>query len=101
LLQQWRQELDNCYAGTPAHRITQALHRTVTQYAIPEHYFEELICGVEMELTIQRYATFSELEQYCYRVASVVVMACLPLFGANYAGLQCYELIMDLAIQYT
>lgn len=101
LLQQWRQELDNCYAGKPTHRISQALQRTVMQYAIPKHYFEELICGVEMDLTIQRYATFSELEQYCYRVASVVGLACLPIFGAHHAGAQSYARNLGLALQLT
>jgi phytoene synthase len=101
LLQHWRQELDNCYAGKPTHRITQALQRTVTHYAIPKHYFEELICGVEMDLTIQRYATFSELAQYCYRVASVVGLACLPIFGANHTGVQSYARNLGLALQLT
>jgi 15-cis-phytoene synthase len=101
LLQHWRQELDNCYAGKPTHRITQALQRTVARYVIPKHYFEELICGVEMDLTIQRYATFSELEQYCYRVASVVGLACLPIFGANHAGVQSYARNLGLALQLT
>ena len=101
LLQHWRHELDNCYAGKPSHRITQALQRTVTSYTIPKHYFEELICGVEMDLTTQRYATFSELEQYCYRVASVVGLACLPIFGANHAGVQNYARNLGLALQLT
>jgi 15-cis-phytoene synthase len=101
LLQHWRQELDKCYAGEPTHRITQALQRTVAHYAIPKHYFEELICGVEMDLAIQRYATFSELEQYCYRVASVVGLACLPIFGANHAGVQSYARNLGLALQLT
>jgi phytoene synthase len=101
LLQRWRQELDNCYVGQPTHRITQALQHTVTHYAIPKHYFEELICGVEMDLTIQRYATFAELEQYCYRVASVVGLACLPIFGANDAGVQSYARNLGLALQLT
>jgi phytoene synthase len=101
LLQHWRQELENCYAGKPTHRITQALQRTVTHYVIPKHYFEELICGVEMDLTVQRYATFSDLEQYCYRVASVVGLACLPIFGANHAGVQSYARNLGLALQLT
>jgi phytoene synthase len=73
----------------------------VTHYAIPKHYFDELICGVEMDLTIQRYATFSELAQYCYRVASVVGLACLPIFGANHAGVQSYARNLGLALQLT
>ena len=101
LLDDWRRELDNCYAGKPTHRITQALQWTVQHYALPKQYFEELICGVEMDLAVQRYATFSELEQYCYRVASVVGLACLPIFGANHAGVQSYARNLGIALQLT
>ena len=101
LLQAWRRELDNCYAGQPTHRITQALQRTVAHYAIPKQHFEELICGVEMDLTIQRYATFAELEQYCYRVASAVGLACLPIFGAHHPGMQSYARYLGIALQLT
>ena len=101
LLDDWRRELDNCYAGKPTHRITQALQRTVEHYAIPKHYFQELIDGVEMDLAIQRYATFSALEQYCYRVASVVGLACLPIFGVHHAGVQSYARYLGIALQLT
>src|SRR5215471_14376762 len=101
LLEDWRRELDNCYAGKPTHRITQALHQTVAHYAIAKHHFEELISGVEMDLTVQRYATFSELEQYCYRVASVVGLACLPIFGATHPGAQSYARNLGIALQLT
>ena len=47
------------------------------------------------------YATFSELEQYCYRVASVVGLACLPIFGANHVGVQSYARNLGLALQLT
>ena len=101
LLEGWRQELDNCYAGKPTHRITQALQRTVEHYGIPKQYFQELIGGVEMDLAIQRYATFAELAQYCYRVASVVGLACLPIFGVNHPSVQNYARHLGLALQLT
>ena len=101
LLEDWRRELDNCYAGKPTHRITRALQQTVERYAIAKHHFEELIGGVEMDLTIQRYATFSELEQYCYRVASAVGLACLPIFGASQPRMQSYARHLGIALQLT
>lgn len=101
LLDHWRQELDNCYAGRPTHRITQALERTVAQYGIPKQYFQELISGVEMDLAIQRYATFAELEQYCYRVASAVGLACLPIFGTHQPRAQDYARYLGIALQLT
>jgi phytoene synthase len=101
LLQAWRHELDACYRGKPTHRITLALQQTVQQYAIPREHFEELIRGVEMDLTVQRYATFADLEQYCHRVASVIGLACLPIFGVDHAAVQTYARHLGLALQLT
>jgi phytoene synthase len=101
LLQQWREELDRCYAGTPTHLITQALQPVIATYAIPKQYFEELICGVEMDLTVRRYPTFSDLEQYCYRVASVVGLMCIEIFGYVHPGVQGYARNLGIALQLT
>ncbi|ETW95197.1 MAG: hypothetical protein ETSY1_31630 [Candidatus Entotheonella factor] len=99
LLKAWRQELDNCYAGQPTHRITQALHHVVEQYDLPKHYFEELMRGVEMDFTIRRYETFAELEQYCYRVASVVGLLCIEIFGYRHAGVREYARLIGISLQ--
>jgi phytoene synthase len=101
LLQRWREELDRCYAGTPTHLITQALQPVIATYTIPKQYFEELICGVEMDLTIQRYPTFSDLQQYCYRVASVVGLMCIEIFGYAHPGVQGYARNLGIALQLT
>ena len=42
---------------------------------------EEIIDGVEMDLTISQYATFEELRVYCYRVASAVGLVSIEIFG--------------------
>jgi phytoene synthase len=99
LLKAWRQELDNCYAGQPTHCITQALQHVVEQYDLPKHYFEELMRGVEMDFAIRRYETFAELEQYCYRVASVVGLLCIEIFGYRHAGVREYARLIAISLQ--
>ncbi len=101
LLQAWRQELENCYAGRPGHPITHALQPVIEHYAIPKHYFEELMRGVEMDFSIQRYATFADLERYCYRVASVVGLLCIEIFGYTHPGVQVYARHLGTALQLT
>jgi phytoene synthase len=54
---------------------------TVQKYNIPDEYFFEIIRGAEMDLSIHTYTTFEDLYQYCYRVASVVGLACLHVLG--------------------
>jgi phytoene synthase len=62
------------------------------RYPIPLTAFDELIDGVEMDVTGRHYDTFDELVTYCRCVAGAVGRLCLGVFGsrphpeaANYA----------------
>jgi 15-cis-phytoene synthase len=81
-LDAWASALDAATRGECASSpILPAFRETVERYAIPTALFRELIEGAAMDLTIQRYATFEALHQYCYRVASVVGLVCIRIFG--------------------
>ncbi|NKB46681.1 MAG: hypothetical protein GKR77_02740 [Legionellales bacterium] len=58
-----------------------AVVTTIQQYAIPLSYFEDLLQGLLMDQEKHHYASFVELEEYCYRVASVVGLICLEIWG--------------------
>ena len=73
----------------------------IRRLGIPQEYFDEIIAGVEMDLSISRYATFSDLYQYCYRVASVVGLVCLKIFGARAPESQTYAVNLGIAFQLT
>jgi 15-cis-phytoene synthase len=78
----WRQALDKAFAGEYGESlILPAFHDTVQKYGIPVRYFHDLIDGTEMDLTKNRYATWEELREYCYRVASVVGFVCIHVWG--------------------
>jgi phytoene synthase len=77
----WRQQLDRALAGDYSHRLHPALHHTVTAHAIPHEYLTAALDGVGMDLDTLRYATFTDLYGYCYRVASVVGLACIHIWG--------------------
>jgi 15-cis-phytoene synthase len=72
LLSRWREELERVYRGQPTRAISRALADSVRHFNIPRKYFEDIIAGVEMDLTRKRYPNFDDLRLYCYRVASVV-----------------------------
>ncbi|MCY4640247.1 MAG: phytoene/squalene synthase family protein [Chloroflexi bacterium] len=78
-----RERLAGCYAGDRRGPLFVALGDAIDRFGVPQPYFEELISGVEMDFTINRYATWSDLEQYCYRVASVVGQICVAIFGSK------------------
>lgn len=101
---EWRAALDRAFAGHYGESlILPAFHDTVIKYEIPQKYFHELIDGTEMDLVKNRYATFAELHQYCYRVASVVGFVCIHVWGfdeANGRALE-YAEACGLAFQLT
>jgi len=76
--------------------VFMALADTATTFNIPNVYFEEVINGTEMDLTQNRSRTFRELQTYCYRVASVVGLICLQIFG--YSNPLAREHAVDLGI---
>ncbi|TAJ23740.1 MAG: squalene synthase HpnD [Nitrospirae bacterium] len=100
-LQRWREELAAAYGGSPTHPVTISLAEHARRLAIPQEYFAELIAGVEMDLTTARYATFDELYLYCYRVASIVGLICLKVFGTRSPLAQEYAVNLGLAFQLT
>ena len=97
----WRGELDRCFQGHATHPVTQGLAHHVQRFHIPQVYFEELLNGVEMDVTTHRYATFDELTQYCYRVAAVVGLICIEVFGYAHPGTKQYAMDLGTALQLT
>src|SRR5262249_18456335 len=77
----WRHNLDRALNGHYSHRLHPAFHHTLRTYQIPRAYIEAVLDGVEMDLSNVHYATFAELEGYCYRVASAVGLACIHVWG--------------------
>jgi phytoene synthase len=81
-LHQWRAVLDGTLEGDcSGSPISPAFHDAVRRYLIPAEYFHELMTGTEMDLNVRSYASFADLYQYCYRVASVVGLCSLHVFG--------------------
>ena len=80
-LAQLRDELNRALDGETSDPILWALADTAAQYKIPRNYLTDVLDGVEMDLAGKRYETFADLEQYCYRVASVVGLSCIHIWG--------------------
>jgi len=97
----WREELQRTYEGAPRHPITERLYEIMARYPIPKIYFEELLLGMAMDLENQRYRTFEELSSYCYRVASVVGLACIEVFQYSHPQAKEYAIAQGMALQLT
>lgn len=78
----WRAAFDAALSGeTGAHPILPAVADTMQRYRIPPVYMHELVTGTEMDAHKKRYQTWDETYQYCYRVASVIGMMTVHVFG--------------------
>jgi 15-cis-phytoene synthase len=78
----WRIEFDNALEGRECHWPgLPAVADTIARHGIPAHLLHEVIDGVSMDVEPRRYATFADLAEYCHRVASVVGVCCLHVWG--------------------
>jgi phytoene synthase len=96
-----RNSLQSALAGSPKGPVMTALADTATTYDIPEELFTHIIDGVEMDLTKVRYASFDELREYCYRVASAVGLISIQIFGYNAPKAKDFAIDLGLAMQLT
>jgi phytoene synthase len=97
----WRGELANLFAGKPQHPVTQALAPHAQSYAISREKLNEIIDGMEMDLTQSRYLDWPALERYCYRVAGVVGLLAAGIFGYRDARTLDYAKDLGIAFQLT
>jgi 15-cis-phytoene synthase len=125
-VERWRRELEACYATESATDFTdrpttdstdstaarpsssgpstpqgRALRPFIQQFNLPRGAFEDLIDGVEMDVTHTRYATFADVHQYCLHVASAVGLVCVEIFGYRDPGARTYASELGVALQLT
>jgi phytoene synthase len=81
-LRAWRGAVTMALDGKEtAEPILPALADVVQRFGIERRYLFELLDGTEMDQSKTRFATFEELYQYCYHVASCVGLVVMPIFG--------------------
>jgi phytoene synthase len=100
----WREDVARACGklpGEPTFVVNQELRPVIQQNGLPYELFDELIRGVEMDLDIKRYETWQELELYCYRVASVVGLLSIEIFGYSNPACRQYANYLGKALQLT
>jgi len=94
--------LNAVYDGSPlTDDLLMAFKQTVDTYAIPKLYFDELIDGMYMDLNKRTYEDFDELYRYCYKVAGVVGLIMLKIFGSNNPAAETHAVQLGVAMQLT
>ncbi|HEY7091195.1 MAG TPA: phytoene/squalene synthase family protein [Tepidisphaeraceae bacterium] len=84
-LERWRLQTHAALRGEPdddpGHDIWPALTDLVTRCRIPTEIFDEVISGQRQDLRPVQPDTFEQLHKYCYRVAGVVGLASIRVWG--------------------
>ena len=96
-----RRMLSESRNGRSNHPVFAALEDACEYFQIPADYLEEVIQGVEMDLTWTRFETFEQLHAYCYKVASVVGLICIEVFGYDDPKAKEYAIDLGVAMQLT
>ncbi len=97
----WRTEVADLMAGHPQHPVTRALLPFVAPCGLDGPRLNEIIDGMEMDLTHRRYADFEALRLYCHRAAGVVGQLSASIFGYRHAQTLEYAEALGLAFQLT
>ena len=101
-LQRWRDDLTKIYSGgQPEIPVNVELKPVIEKYKLPYELFDELLLGVTSDLEVLRYPTDADLRAYCYRVASVVGLLSIEIFGYEDPQVREYAVKLGYALQYT
>jgi len=100
-LDAFRRQLDLALAGSFGHPLHPAFADTVRTHRIPAEYLHAAIDGVGMDLDVNHYRTFDDLYLYCYRVASVVGLSCIHIWGFADGSARRYAESAGIALQLT
>jgi len=114
-LDAWLDAFHRSEAGHPTDDpVLLALTDTQRRYKIPVELIDQLAYGTGMDIQDGEtasapgsaelqvlYRTFSDLRQYCYRVASVVGLVCIRIFGYRDPAAEALAENLGLAFQLT
>ena len=97
----WRSEVAAIYAGNAKHPVALALAALLPEFNIAQERLQEIIDGMEIDLTQHRYRDFEALQKYCHLVAGVVGLVSAEIFGYSNPRTLEYAENLGMAFQLT
>lgn len=98
-LTRWKQCVEE--GRPPGHPVLDEVLLLPQKYGFPRAWLVEIIDGVASDITKTRYQTFEELLAYCYKVASVVGLVSIEIFGHTNPATRDYAINLGYALQFT
>ena len=97
----WERKLVAAHDGRASDAIFVAFADAAHRFDIPLQPALDLLRGARMDVTIRRYATFDDLSEYCYLVASTVGLLVMPILGTLSSEAARYGVALGRAMQMT
>ncbi|MFM8524682.1 MAG: phytoene synthase [Cyanobacteriota bacterium] len=82
-LDHWEERTRALFRGTVRDGLDRVMVDTIERYPQPLQPYLDMIEGMRMDLHQTRYATFADLELYCYRVAGTVGLMTQEVMGLD------------------
>jgi len=108
-LEQWREHTHAILDGRSVeartevvddgHLLWPAFAEMVNDYRMPRHIFDDVIAGQRQDLEPEPFDTFAQLREYCYRVAGVVGLASIYIWGFE-CGAETEALAIDRGVAF-
>lgn len=102
-LEHWRARINGIYDNglIDDNPLAASLAPIVERYSIPRQHFLDILDGLKMDIGPCHYATWQDLQRYCYGVASAVGLVCIRIFGCTSELSADYALNLGYALQFT
>lgn len=97
----WEERFVAMGQGIYSHPVHPALHDSIRRYGIPMDHLAKVIEGVRQDLRPVQFSDFPELYAYCYRVASVVGLCCIEIWGYSDPEARIHAEASGIAFQLT
>ena len=97
----WECRLDAAYENRPLDPIGEELALARLSFPIRKEHLSLIIEGCRWDIERQRYKTFEELYEYCYRVASAVGLVIIAITNDGDQRLERYAELTGIAVQLT
>jgi phytoene synthase len=100
-LDRWEARTRSLFEGVVTDGLDRVMVDTLERYPQPIQPYLDMIEGQRMDLNRHRYASFEDLQLYCYRVAGTVGLAMAWLMGARTPATLARALDLGIGMQFT
>jgi len=97
----WQEEIDRVFEHKARHPVGIELMWTIAHYPVEKEQFTAMIEGMLMDVSGKAMVTDEDLDLYCYRVAGVVGLMSIAVFGYQNEQSKTFALQMGNALQLT